>query len=251
MMKSRFVTFDCPVHGMQEIRVISAFGREYYNECPKCPSERTWTTTQEDVMKEIAVQNFAARLIDSRLPRLYESKGFETFEATSPTHRDAIASLKALLKGSLRTVMLQGSTGVGKTHLLASTIIEAARMRMRAVYIRESDIINEVRNTFTSGGPLHIIQFYSYVPLLCLDEIDKTHDSEHNRRVMFDILDSRVANGRRTVIAGNISVNDVRNKFGDPLLSRFSQKGKYYQITGVDRRRDEQTSEQDPRNRAD
>lgn len=236
--KETWVYIECPEHGKQKVRQrTTAFGMVFTEACPLCPDDGSGVITPEDVKAELMRQRYEDLLFGSGLPREYRTKMFSTFEQTEAIHGDIVDTLKDLVERDIRTVLLYGSTGVGKTHLLASTVLHASQWWKRSLYVRESDIINEVRATFGSGGPISVIKKYSNVPILCIDEVDKSYDTEYTKSVMFDILDSRTANGRKTVLAGNITGNEFKLKFGDALLSRFAFMGKAFLMTGKDRRK--------------
>lgn len=150
-------------------------------------------------------------------------KTFDTFEVTrQPGAYEAVQAFATSLQGHL---VLRGSYGTGKTHLLAA-LCNALRERKKPVDSRFAaapslfHAIQDYMKHDYDAPYTDLIRKAINAPLLVLDDIDKAKWSEFREEIYFDILDGRTKNGRPTAISTNQT--DISLYLGGACTSRLA-----------------------------
>jgi DNA replication protein DnaC len=99
---------------------------------------------------------------------------FDTFRRAA-SNGNALDACKALATGDrVGWLVVHGSYGCGKTHLLAATVNDALRRHLPAVYFTLADLVHQLRRaTLAEGNELdELLRQLSQVQLLAIDEFD-------------------------------------------------------------------------------
>ncbi|HET8706675.1 MAG TPA: DnaA regulatory inactivator Hda [Pseudomonadales bacterium] len=148
-----------------------------------------------------------------------ETQSFDAFVAGENTL--AVAMLRQLIRGaSERQVLLWGSSGVGKTHLLMATGAEAAELGLRVSYIPCLE--------FVAAFPM-MLEGLEQRDLVLLDDVDALAGNREAEEALFHCLNKlRDANVALVVTAATppqqlpIQLADVRSRLGQGLVFRLS-----------------------------
>lgn len=244
MVGMHMVEIVCPKHGKKLVFQVEFEGRVITGRCQDCMAEDPLGARPEEVKywNEKAEENREQQnerirqqiISNSDLPSENLNNTFQNFIMQNDDHQKIYAYLFELLDGHHKSVLLYGTTGVGKTHLAAATINEAARRGIGCKYTKESTILNEIKAAFSTNFVEAVIQKYSRYPLLVIDEIDKAPESEFNTGIMFDIYDNRVSNNRKTILVGNLTGKEFKAHYSEPIRSRISEGGSSFGMKGED-----------------
>lgn len=151
------------------------------------------------------------------------------FEEPITQARDVVREL--LEKGS-GMIYLYGGYGTAKTMILKVAVAEYLRNTgQMAVYLRMSDLMDEIRAAYDEDKPQVALQakikHYSALGLLAIDEIEKVGDSSFVTERRFQILDSRYELAIRerygiTILAGNVGPDRLEGAIASRVKdSRF------------------------------
>jgi DNA replication protein DnaC len=146
-------------------------------------------------------------------------KTFENFDAS----RQAIAyrGAKAFADVLSGTLILHGSYGTGKTHLLAALCNEVMRRQIRCLFVTAPKLFQTIVGRISKKESWEdIVTRAIQTPLLVIDDIDKAKSTEHREEVYFAILDERVKAGRPTAISTN-KLDELENYVGGACESRL------------------------------
>jgi DNA replication protein DnaC len=146
---------------------------------------------------------------------------------------DVVEWAVACAEGSRDWLVILGPTGTGKTHqavaayraVVHDTGCEAIAARLPALLMR----------TMPSAPDPANLRPLEEADLLLLDDLggDLT---PWDRRVLFRLIDGRSARNRPTIITSNLRPEEIRERLGDRLASRLSQRVRVVILTGPDRR---------------
>jgi len=153
---------------------------------------------------------------------------------------------------SIEGIFLTGCRGVGKTHLAAALMREMI-LQIRPVnqagtykvdiqkmplFISVPELLLEIRDTFQSDGISEkaVIDRYSLVDLLILDDLGVEKTSEWVLQTLYTILDRRYREELRTVITSNLSIAEIQEKLDDRIASRIVGMCRVCILKGKDRR---------------
>ena len=167
---------------------------------------------------------------------------FETFQKL-PGTLEAFNHAKALADGSASFVWLlvYGGTGCGKTHLcnaLACALIERGA---KAKVIAAADLFAELRAGIGDNTIEERIRKYKHHPFLILDDWGVEYGTEWEEAKLDEIMTSRYATGKRTVLTSNRDIADlparIQSRFKDRTMSRMAHNAAPdYRVTGPQRR---------------
>lgn len=122
--------------------------------------------------------------------------------------------------------------GVGKTHLASAICYQAAQKGYTTVFITSHDLIaklTKARNIYT------LIDYYSKVNVLCLDELGYVFPSQEYANYIFQIISKRAENVP-TIITTNLIPSHWGKVFDSAtataILDRLTMKGTFITIEG-------------------
>jgi DNA replication protein DnaC len=152
---------------------------------------------------------------------------FEKFKVDANT-KEAWDTMKSLSEGKLNKqfVLLYGTTGCGKTHLIESTIINWTKHELFSRYMTFSEIARNLKSALRQGGEFYeqLFSRYKDATRLIVDDFGSgTTESRFEISDLEDIIDLRYR--RRyypdcdltTILATNKDVRDLP----DRVVSRF------------------------------
>ncbi|MGC8487284.1 MAG: ATP-binding protein, partial [Clostridia bacterium] len=140
-----------------------------------------------------------------------------------------------------QTVLVTGTTGVGKTYVLCALGHAACRRRYHVTYLRVPRLLGEATVAKTTGQWLHWLQRLRRRNLLLLDDwglspftVEESHD-------LFEVLDDRYQ-VRATAIAGQVPVTQWPSLFpdatvGEAILDRLVHQAVPLPLTGESMRK--------------
>lgn len=152
---------------------------------------------------------------------------FENFKLDG-NNKEAGAILKSLSDGECnkKFVLLYGTTGCGKTHLIEATIINWAKHNVRAYYMTFSEMARKLKTALRQGGGYYDTQFNVYrdTKRLIVDDFGMgTTESRFEISDLEDIIDLRYRKRYYpdcdlvTILATNKDIKELP----DRVVSRF------------------------------
>ena len=120
------------------------------------------------------------------------------------------------------SLLLQGATGIGKTHLCLAIARGVTEQGFGVVYgsvgplIRRLEAEHFGREQGDSEGQLISCD------LLVLDDLGMEFDTPFSRACLYNVLNARLLEGRPTVVSTNLSISAMKERYGDQIASRIS-----------------------------
>ena len=120
------------------------------------------------------------------------------------------------------SLLLQGATGIGKTHLCLAIARGVTEQGFGVVYgsvqplIRRLEAEHFGREQGDSEGQLISCD------LLVLDDLGMECDTPFSRACLYNVLNARLLEGRPTVVSTNLSIAAMKERYGDQIASRIS-----------------------------
>lgn len=238
VMTKRQRIVKCPEHGYYLADEIWV-GEEIKSQstCPQCIEEHReeWKAKEEAFRKQQEEDEIKHRIEGARIPYDYRSKDFSTFKPVNETQQKALALAKRFVKGFEKAwqggygLIFLGACGTGKTHLACSIMIELIRKHKGFFpkYYRAAEIFSGVRDTYRNGSSSseeEAINFFSYIPLLVIDEIGVQKGSDAERRILFSILENRMTDKYPTILISNLNAETLSDLIGERLYDRIKAK---------------------------
>lgn len=218
----------CPVHGeytnnrIEHMLPDGTYEQLPLSGCPACREEMERRKMTDDYMR-ITVDNLMEA---SQIPLKLKDCMVRTFYTegdTKRTHaRDVVI---AFIKGEIRSLVLLGATGRGKSHLMASGLKGCISMGRGALYVAEREIYRDIHDTYGQNGSHErekaVVERYSSIPVLGIDEIGRASGTEHEAQILYEIIDKRDSRNLKTIIAGNLLPEEFDGRFDDSFKRKL------------------------------
>lgn len=153
----------------------------------------------------------------------------------------------------LRSLLLTGPTGTGKTHeaygALRALAESAPRRRYHLIATTTADMYGALRPGGQTGAAEHYLGQLSTVPLLLLDDLGSAKASEWTEETTYRLINERYNTCLPTIFTSNLPPRavdergqptggpDLAGMLGDRIVSRLAEMTTVIGLTGRDRRR--------------
>lgn len=230
----------CPTHGtyMATVMDMSFIGaKPMTSRCPKCSAEAQAERERAEAEQKIREQQRKVNslLEDSGIPLRFQTRTLETYDAKEPGQKRALSVCRRYVetwpeqKAKGTSLILSGGPGTGKTHLacaIASAVIE--QHLSRAVFMTVTEALRSIKDTYrkdSDASEQDAIDSLLRPSLLILDEVGVQVGSDHEKMLMFEILNGRYMECRPTILLSNLSASDLEAYLGQRVMDRYRECG--------------------------
>ena len=134
-------------------------------------------------------------------------------------------------------LLLQGATGLGKTHLSLAIANAAIEKGFGVVYGSTQNIVSKLeKERFGRGAEededseAHLIS----CDLLILDDLGSEFTTPFIVSVLYNIVNTRLCEERATIISANLSGSDLTQRYSEKIASRLIGEYRYLRFFGQD-----------------
>lgn len=129
-----------------------------------------------------------------------------------------------------------GGTGLGKTHMstaIAKTVIEKG---FDVVYETAQNIISDFEQEKFAYDKRNVsgTEKYMSCDLLIMDDLGTEAQTQYTVAFLYNIMNTRINNGKKTIISTNLDHNELRKRYGDRITSRLFGEYIPLMFTGKD-----------------
>ena len=191
----------------------------------------------EEIKRQEAEQEKRERIErykKSGVPERYYNESLDTYQVTNEMQKTAAQAIGEFLReikcGAFRTLVLIGTAGTGKTHLACGTVREYG-----GKYATAPDIVEEIRRakSFSAGQTeKQIIDNYSHVKLLVVDEIGRGISATDEKYMLYQIINARYNTRKPTVLISNFTKADFLKYIGVAAADRLVESGDIVEMNG-------------------
>ena len=212
--------------------------------CPECANEAEEQFEQEELARKAEMDRQAneARYRAMGIPPAYFGATFDNFKTETEELKRNLEMAKALVGGKIRSLIMVGKYGTGKTHLACASVKEMGGRIVKMFAI--SEMIRASYVDHSRGTSLDIMNELASIPLLAIDEIGRTKGSEAEMQWLSYIIDERYSNMLPIILISNRHVRSrcpnngcpecFENFVGEDVLSRLREHGKMISFSGED-----------------
>lgn len=128
---------------------------------------------------------------------------------------------------------LHGAAGKGKTHLAIALLKKFHHLKKEvAVFANTTKILQELREAQSMNeNEYRVINTYVERPFLVMDDLGSTRGTDWQVEKLYEILDGRYAQRRKTVVTTNLTFDEIEKIFGARMLRRLSDNGMSMQFS--------------------
>lgn len=153
--------------------------------------------------------------------------------------RDKLAKLTNTLQGNGAIVALVGPRGTGKTYIASQFVIDRLWAELHTPkcswirYEKLTTIVGRLKAFYGDMGTISMEKLEAYrafltkaLDLLIIDEIHEvSEDSKHKDRILTDLLDTRYAAKKDTILISNQSAEEFSRTTNPSIISRLNEHG--------------------------
>ena len=107
---------------------------------------------------------------------------------------------------------------------VANSLVASHSVRI----IKLVDMVREIKNTWqrgTEASEIDVINHYTQLDLLIIDEAGIGFNSDTEKMLIFDIIDGRYQNMKPTMIISNLDMDELTSAIGERVIDRLRDGG--------------------------
>ncbi len=163
----------------------------------------------------------------------FESMDLDYYDArrdealgTSPRERmreiiDYCRKYAASFSEQSSSLLFLGPTGTGKTHLSLAIARAVTQRGFSVVYGSVQPLLRCLENEHFGRADGNTEEQLVTCELLILDDLGMEFDTQFSRASLYTVLNARLQQGRPTIISSNLSLDAMRERYGDQITSRL------------------------------
>lgn len=230
----------CDKHGPCTAMVMPGlFGGKPFTvkRCPACTEEREAKRQADEAAENQRRHNDRLRSLfgGAAIPARFQSRTLAGYVAETQGQKRALAIANRFVENwpeqskQGTSLILTGGPGTGKTHIacgIASALIE--QYYAGAVFMSTLEALRTIKATYNRDSPISeqaAIDRLLEPDLLILDEIGVQIGSEHEKLLLFDVLNGRYQQCRPTILISNLSGSDLEAYLGQRVMDRYRECG--------------------------
>jgi DNA replication protein DnaC len=171
----------------------------------------------------------------SGIPPRFADKTFDSYTPTNAASRVALTAARKYADAfesqsrQGRSLVFAGGPGTGKTHL-ATAIGQHIIRELQAVVLfgTVSQALRRIKDTYRKDSEQtesDVIRALTDCDLLILDEIGAQIGSEHEKQLMFEILNERYQGMKSTILISNLNAEELEGFLGHRVMDRYRECG--------------------------
>jgi DNA replication protein DnaC len=236
---TRYEQAECPTHGEYEQRVLQpwAGAPSIKSRCPDCEAEKAAAAAEETKRQESAMRKVRADglLAQSGIPLRFRERTLDGYRCEGRGQRTALGVCRRFAedfegqreRGS--SLVLVGGAGTGKTHLACAIASEVIRSHLASArFVTVSDMLRSIKETYRRDSEAcesDVIASYINCDLLVLDEIGVQVGSEHEKLLLFEVLNGRYQALAPSILISNLPPAELETFLGTRIMDRFRECG--------------------------
>ena len=228
---------ECKTHDVKYLaKVYRHGGVDTVSICPECSKEdvaridRIEREQARTARAEVKQQNNVIAMRGSAIPEKYLGRTLDNYRAETDGQKKALKAAREFADNFSEycsyggSLVFIGSPGTGKTHLSCAIAGQLLADNRTAAFVKVSEMIRAIRRTYkTDDDEQDVIDKYSSVGLLVIDEIGLQRGSEDELRYTTEIIDNRVNGWRPTILITNLSVDKMKELLGVRTWDRLTE----------------------------
>ena len=123
---------------------------------------------------------------------------------------------------NIKNLLFMGKTGLGKTHLPVAIAKEVVKKGYGVKYYCAQNLFTVCeKEHFSYNGQTPLSDEMLNCDLLIMDDLGTEFMTSFSKSTLYNILDTRYNKGLPTIISTNFDVDQIEEKYGERLSSRF------------------------------
>lgn len=166
------------------------------------------------------------------VPGVFLDATFDSYAPQDPqqqsARREAKSYAAALAERDNGALILEGDTGLGKTHLAVAALRVIAKHTESLLFAYVPSFLDELRAQATSDEPGRLFGRACEARMLVLDDLGAERPTEFAREKLEQLIHVRWSERRPMIITQNTSLEQLQSMLGAPLVRRIKDATSVY-----------------------
>lgn len=162
---------------------------------------------------------------DSNLGKRFQSRTFETWDKSRFPKAYELCFKYARnferMNEYGRGIVLIGNAGTGKTHLASAIANSLMNELIPVKFGTFINLLDNLKKAFRTDKD--VVASLTEIPVLIIDDLGKEKYTEWASQILFQVIDQRYNSELPTIITTNLSVEEMKERFGEPITSRLME----------------------------
>ncbi len=133
------------------------------------------------------------------------------------------------------SLLMSGNTGLGKTHLSLAVASVLLQNGFSVIYDSAGSMLHRLEQEhFGKRDGSDTLELLLSCDLLILDDFGTEFDTSFTRSMIYTIINSRINAGKPMIINTNLTSGEIKERYGDRILSRLLFASKILHFYGKD-----------------
>ncbi|UDG81608.1 DNA replication protein DnaC [Candidatus Profftia lariciata] len=203
---------------------------------PKFTNAEEWRIWQEEegrkCSKAISRDNQAMKIQRifkcSGIRPLHMNCSFDNYQVECRGQQIALERARqyaAEFNSNIASFIFSGKPGTGKNHLAVAISNDLILCNKSVLIITVADLMSSIKKTFNGNSNTtedSLLNNFSAVDLLVIDEIGVQIESRYEKVIINQIVDRRSSSKRPTGMLSNLNVHNMNTLLGERVMDRMS-----------------------------
>ncbi|MBC8569742.1 ATP-binding protein [Zongyangia hominis] len=135
------------------------------------------------------------------------------------------------------SVLMQGKTGLGKTHLSLAIASDVLEKGFGVIYMSAQNLLSKIeRERFSreQNGDFDTFSMICDADLLILDDLGAEFSTQFTVSAIYNIINSRILSGKPTIINTNLTLSELKDRYTERVISRLMGTYDVLSFYGID-----------------
>jgi DNA replication protein DnaC len=229
---------SCSTHGEYMSAGTRYLGtREVWTNCPDCVEAQLAAErkAQAEAEAKRRQDRITGLISEANIPARFIGRTFENYRTSTPSQVQALAVVKEYADNFPKHykagtgLVLSGLPGTGKSHL-AGAVLQHIMPDHVGLYVTCMAMIRAIRSTWrkdSEKGEREMLEMFTDVPLLVLDEIGVQYGTDGEQTIIFDVLDRRYRDMKPTILLTNQAKQGFKDFIGERSFDRLVETSRW------------------------
>lgn len=136
---------------------------------------------------------------------------------------------------SSKSVLMEGGTGLGKTHLSLAIAGRVIDRGFGVIYGSAPDLLTMLKAENSYYNTDHsVLERLEQCDLLIIDDLGTEFPNSFTKSAAYNLLNARLAREKPTIINTNLTLGEMKRNYSDRLMSRLVGDNEYLTFIGED-----------------
>lgn len=226
----------CPTHGEYQARIVRMPFPDtppLKSGCPACQRERQERADAEAKQEALRRerQHIEGLFNRSGIPARYVGCTLDNYAAETTGQKRALEIARRYVEafpGRGASLVFCGKPGTGKTHLACAIGKAVTEQKHSVLFETVIAAIRHIKDTYrkdSERSETDAVNDFLAPDLLILDEVGAQIGSEHEKLLLFEIINERYQACRATILISNLTRDELGTYLGDRVMDRFRESG--------------------------